>query len=85
MGAGPRGRGLGGRNVNMEYFAFVLSRLLDRNVIDRTGLAGAEPPPNADGPTVFTALREQLGLRLEATRGPVEFLVVGHAEKPSGN
>jgi uncharacterized protein (TIGR03435 family) len=38
IGPNPQGRGVAGRNVSMEYFAFVLSRLLDRNVIDRTGL-----------------------------------------------
>src|SRR5437016_7815969 len=38
MGPGPQGRGLSGRNVSMQYFAFILSRMLDRNVIDKTGL-----------------------------------------------
>jgi bla regulator protein blaR1 len=37
------------------------------------------------GPSLFAALREQLGLRLEATKGPVNILVVDHAEKPSEN
>jgi uncharacterized protein (TIGR03435 family) len=83
----------------IAYFAFILSRILDRNVIDRTGLPGyydisldfardivqrpdgAEPPPNPDAPDIFRALREQLGLRLESAKGPVEFLVVEHAQK----
>lgn len=46
---------------------------------------GAEPPPLPDGPDIFTALREQLGLRLEKGKGPVDFLVVEHVEKPSEN
>jgi uncharacterized protein (TIGR03435 family) len=96
--------GVAGRNVNMNYFAFWLSRILDRNVIDRTGLSpyydlslqfvpdragprpeGADAPLLPEGPSIFTALRDQLGLRLEATKGPVEYLVIEHAERPAGN
>jgi uncharacterized protein (TIGR03435 family) len=39
----------------------------------------------ADLPGLFTALREQLGLELKSDRGPVEFLVIDSAEKPSPN
>jgi uncharacterized protein (TIGR03435 family) len=44
-----------------------------------------EPPPatQADGPSVFTALREVLGLRLEAQRGPVPMVVIDQVEHPS--
>jgi uncharacterized protein (TIGR03435 family) len=42
----------------------------------------AAPPT---GPSLFTALEEQLGLRLESAKGPVEFLVIDHVERPSGN
>jgi uncharacterized protein (TIGR03435 family) len=46
------------------------------------GPAGAVPNPDVDaGPTIFTALREQLGLKLEPARGPVEVLVIEHMER----
>jgi uncharacterized protein (TIGR03435 family) len=42
-------------------------------------------PAGSDGPPLLRAVQDQLGLRLEATRGAVEFLVVDHAESPSDN
>ena len=47
--------------------------------------ADAPPPPDPNGPSVFTALQEQLGLRLESQKGPVEMLVIDHVEKASEN
>jgi uncharacterized protein (TIGR03435 family) len=46
---------------------------------------GREPAPDANGPALASALREQLGLRLESRKGPVEVLVVNHIERVSGN
>lgn len=47
---------------------------------------GAEAPPSdASGPSIFTAIQEQLGLKLEPTKGPVETLEIVHIEKPSAN
>jgi bla regulator protein BlaR1 len=45
----------------------------------------APPPSDSDGPSIFTALQEQLGLRLQSAKGPVEILVIDHAEKPNAN
>ncbi len=42
-------------------------------------------PADSSKPTLFTALQEQLGLKLESQKGPVEIFVIDRAEKPSGN
>jgi uncharacterized protein (TIGR03435 family) len=49
------------------------------------GAAGNMSPLESTGPSIFVALQEQLGLRLESTKGPVEVIVIDHIQKPSGN
>jgi uncharacterized protein (TIGR03435 family) len=47
------------------------------------GLAAEPPPP--DGPSIFAAVSEQLGLRLESARAPLDVLVIDAIERPSPN
>jgi uncharacterized protein (TIGR03435 family) len=46
---------------------------------------GLQEPSSGEGPSLFTALREQLGLKLESAKAPTTFLVIDHAEMPTGN
>jgi uncharacterized protein (TIGR03435 family) len=82
------------KKTTLSTFASVFSGMLGRKVIDKTGLEGnfeidlhwtPEDKPDDGGPSVFTAIQEQLGLRLQASKGPVEVLVIDRAEKPSEN
>jgi bla regulator protein blaR1 len=47
-----------------------------------SGSGGRDAGADTSGPTLLTAIQEQLGLRLESRKGPVETLVIEHAEKP---
>jgi uncharacterized protein (TIGR03435 family) len=47
--------------------------------------ADVTSPDSSEAPSVFTALQEQLGLKLESRTGPVDILVIDHIEQPSEN
>jgi len=82
--------------IPLQMFAGLLDYVAGRVVVDQTGLAGRyeftlrfTPPgtqPGPDGaPDFFTAIQEQLGLRLEARRAPVDTFVIDHIERPTEN
>jgi uncharacterized protein (TIGR03435 family) len=85
------------KDVTLAKFAEFLSGQLGRPVVDRTNLTGtfsfsvyftpeALNAPDSTDPGIFSAIQEQLGLKLEARRGPVELLIVDRAERtPIGN
>lgn len=92
--SGGSGR-LTGNRVSMSLPTTLLSRLGQQIVIDRTGLSGEFQvtlrwvPGNDDltaGTSLFATIREQLGLRLESRKGPLDVVVVDQAERaPSEN
>ncbi len=83
-----------GTAVSMADFADFLSRRIDQPVVDDTGLKGIfdfklewskDDTGEATAPLIFTALQDQLGLRLEARKVPMEVIVVDSVDKPSEN
>jgi uncharacterized protein (TIGR03435 family) len=82
---------------SLGNFGSLLQSTVERQVVDRTGLTGLyaikftyarRPSPTRgpdDPPSVFTALREQLGLKLESTMVGAQVLVIDHIERPTEN
>jgi len=82
----------GGEGVSIMLST--LTAASGRAVLDRTGLTGAYdfelkwtplPDPNSDNVSIFTAVQEQLGLRLESGTAPLDVLVIDRLERPSEN
>jgi uncharacterized protein (TIGR03435 family) len=88
------------KNVNMQRMARFLATQTEKPVMDKTGLTGAfnfeldwmrerldsKPDPSADsGPSLFTALEDQLGLKLKSATIPVPVIVIDRAERPDEN
>ncbi len=87
--------------ISMARLADLLSSQTDRRVQDNTGIQGlfdislewipddARPQPGGaaspGGPSIYTAIQEQLGLRLEPRTAPSEYLVIEHATRPTEN
>ncbi len=89
---------LSAHDVPLDSLAYSLSGRLSRTVVDKTGLKGkydllltwspddgSAAASDSSAPSLFTALQEQLGLRLQPAKGPVQTLVVDHVELPTEN
>ena len=84
-----RGR-ITAKATTMDHFAQVLARMMDFPVVNETGIEGLFDLQiewtNAEaGPSIFTAIQEQLGLRLSSRKTPVDVLIIDHVEKPTEN
>jgi uncharacterized protein (TIGR03435 family) len=80
----------------MHELAYSLSNDVGRVVIDKTGLTAGydftlrwspdgEQETADSGPDIFAAVEEQLGLKLESAKGPVDTIVIDRIEMPSAN
>jgi uncharacterized protein (TIGR03435 family) len=85
------------KNTSMADLALILQFRVDRPVVDETGLKGRydfklqwttdetrEPTPDAP-PGLFTAIQEQIGLKLKPTKAPADVLVIDQMERPGAN
>jgi uncharacterized protein (TIGR03435 family) len=95
--AGMIGIGAGGGTLTLKgrplsRLAETLGNVVGRVVVDQTGLTGnyelelrwsaGDSTASSNDPTIFTAVQEQLGLRLRSSTGPVEMLVIDAIERP---
>jgi uncharacterized protein (TIGR03435 family) len=87
------------RGVTSSRLASFLSTAVNRVIVDKTGLRGSHDVDltfqddtafigpgsrrQREAPSLFTALQEQLGLKLEPSRGPVDVLVIDSVERPT--
>jgi uncharacterized protein (TIGR03435 family) len=90
------GNDVAGSGIELAQLAGALTDSLDLPVIDKTGLNGRfdiklhwastdNTGADAAGGSIFTAIQEQLGLKLRLQKGPVEMLSIEHVERPDEN
>src|SRR6185436_6728591 len=92
IAGGPAGR-IASDAITPAILSALLGNVTGRVVVDQTGLTGwlrmdLEWWPEqiaSDRPSLFTAVQEQLGLKLESTRASVDVLVIDHVEKPTAD
>src|SRR5262249_52269321 len=84
---------MSGGFIDAETMVRTITTSLERVVIDQTGLKAkydfelewSPDQTSTDKPSLFAAAREQLGLRIDSERAPVDVLVIDHVERPSEN
>jgi uncharacterized protein (TIGR03435 family) len=99
LGAGVFSMGDGSvtaQGGSLDTLVLNLPGITGHLVENKTGLTGIydftlhysasdPPPPDSTAPSIYTAIEEQLGMKLESTKGPVQVLVIDHVERPSEN
>ena len=84
------------RSSSMEYFLLIRQLFMDRPLVDQTGLTGKydfkltysygdAPAEGEDAPPMFTAIKEQLGLKFEPVKALVDVMVIDSIGKPDAN